>query len=628
MFALSRALPAEPISKKKELDPPKKETPIAQLNQDLGKSNKEYDETILAHFKVGTDTASLMAYLKNRSSSDEDLLSIPDLIKQLGNEKFLDRQAASKKLIELGLPAVLPLCDALNDKDSERSRMAKVTLEKIDRGTHTLSVPPAAIRLLMKRRPAELLEVLLRYLPFTTDPEVEEDLYYNIDELALSDGKVNPALVKALNDRLPARRAVAGCIIARIGTVEQKRTARNLLKDADPHVRLRTAQGFLAGLETTGIPTLIDLLDAKPVFAAWQAEELLSWAAGGNSPKELVWDGGERAKKARTAWEKWRKQTEAKLDLKIVAKSGKRPGLFLTTGSPGHWRATQLVSRNGVVRWQFGQREWASASVQLLPNDRVFVIQWCPGITNPDMPDKILRNSESRLAEYDISGKERWSYHWADRDWPWNAARLANGLTWIGVCQVVDWSGRIVSEPRLSSSKVELVGSDAVRIERKVDVHFVHEGRAFARCVVEKALVMKEGKTTTETFQEIDPMSGAVIYQPDYSKLQLPADAVISRGKWLTAYLKEGTVLVYDQNNRLSSRMKADRLVLSAQPLRNGHMLLLLDTDPKQPVGPLINRRIVETNRAGERVLELSVERTDRVSPAFSIVELGFHKST
>ncbi len=306
----------------------------------------DYDEAILKHFKQPTDTAALLAYLKARSASDDDLLAIPALIKQLGSEKFNERRDASNKLIALGLPAFMPLRDAQDDPEPERARMVKVTIEKLDRGTHTVAIPPIAIRLLMTRRPPVLLEALLRYLPFTTDPEVEEDIYYAIDEMALSDVGIHPALVKALDDRLPARRALAACIVARLGSAEQKNAARKLLNDVDADVRLRAAQGFLAGQHKAGIPTLIDLLDGKPVSLAWQAEELLTWMAGSDAPQELVWAGGERAVKAKAAWKKWWNSADSKINLAEAAKKSASPRLISSK------LGAMLMGSNGRVRWE------------------------------------------------------------------------------------------------------------------------------------------------------------------------------------------------------------------------------------------------------------------------------------
>jgi HEAT repeat protein len=342
---------------------PKKQAAEPKLDAPL-----DFDEAILKHFKQATDTASLVAYLKERSASDDDLLAIPTLIKRLGSEKFTERREASSKLIALGLPAFMPLHDTLNDKDPERSQQAKLAIQKLDRGTRTVAIPPIATHMLMKRKPDGLLEVLLRYLPFTTDPDVEEDIYYGIDELSGANGQLHPALVKALDDPLAARRAVAGCIIARVGNDEQKQKARGLLKDKDAHVRLRTAQGMLAGFDTMGLPTLIELLDAKPIPIAWQAEELLVWAAKDDAPKALVWFGGPRATEAKSAWQKWWDAAKSKLDLRRSAKEPWTPRLFSTrTGAV-------LMGSDGRVRWDpFGSStEQPLKQVTCMPDGRLY----------------------------------------------------------------------------------------------------------------------------------------------------------------------------------------------------------------------------------------------------------------
>ncbi len=327
---------------------------------------KGYEEIILAYFKKPTDTASLLAYLKEHSSSDDDLLAIPELIKQLGGDRFPAREAAFKKLVAIGLPALMPLHDAMHDKDAERAERARLVLAKMDRGTHTVSVPAVTVRLLIKRKSPELLETLLRYLPFTTDAEVEEDIYDGIDAQAVKDGKVDPRLVKALDDKLPARRAVAACIIARVGNAEQQNAAQKLLKDPDANVRLRTAQGFLAGLQKTSIPTLIDLLDDKSLFVGWQAEELLVWAACDSAPKERIMSGGALAKQAKTAWQTWWNNNEAKTDLQKAAKQGKGPWILVGKGG------ACIVGSDGQCHWQV---RLDSSQFLLLKNNRLVGLQ-------------------------------------------------------------------------------------------------------------------------------------------------------------------------------------------------------------------------------------------------------------
>ena len=57
-----------------------------------------------------------------------------------------------------------------------------------------------------------------------------------------------------------------------------------------PHavVRLRAAQGLLAGKDTAGVPVLIDLLADAGVEVRWQAEELLRWLAVDAAPEAVV----------------------------------------------------------------------------------------------------------------------------------------------------------------------------------------------------------------------------------------------------------------------------------------------------------------------------------------------------
>ena len=66
--------------------------------------------------------------------------------------------------------------------------------------------PAPRQRLLVARHAEGSVETLLRYLPFVYDPELEEDIYYSLDELGATGGKLHPALLKALTRLDVARR--------------------------------------------------------------------------------------------------------------------------------------------------------------------------------------------------------------------------------------------------------------------------------------------------------------------------------------------------------------------------------------------------------------------------------------
>src|SRR5262249_23876187 len=180
----------------------------------------------------------------------------------------------------------------------------------------------AAARLLIKRREEAALELLLKLLP-AEDEDAETDLYYGLEALGVTRGKVAPLLIQALKDRAPERRAVAACIVGWRGDDKQRAAVRKLLDDPSPLVRLRGAQGLLASRDKGGLPALIALLSEPDVVISWQAEELLHWAAGDTSPEAVVGSAtAEVRRRCRTAWEAWHRKHAAALDLAERGKDG------------------------------------------------------------------------------------------------------------------------------------------------------------------------------------------------------------------------------------------------------------------------------------------------------------------
>ena len=89
---------------------------------------------------------------------------------------------------------------------------------------------------------------------------------------------------------------------------------RELLADTDAHVRLRAAQGLVAGRDKSGVPVLIALLDG-PADTAWPAEDLLLCLAGARAPHAPVGEAPAARRRARDAWALWWKGQEKTLDL-------------------------------------------------------------------------------------------------------------------------------------------------------------------------------------------------------------------------------------------------------------------------------------------------------------------------
>jgi HEAT repeat protein len=286
------------------------------------------DELLLRQAKVRTDTASLLAILQQRSTGDADLDQINRLVADLGSSKFAKREEASRKLNALGSVALPALRKAVESADKEVVRRAKGCLEEIAR-QNAIPVLPV-VRLLLKRRPTGTEETLLRFLPYAADSEVEEEMYFQFCHSLEAGAKFDRSFEATLDNKVAVRRALAGFLVARFGDERQKKVARKLLDDSEPVVRLRTAQGFLAADEKTGIPTLIRLLEEAPLPVIWQAEELLHYAAGESSPTAVVGMGtGSGRRACRAKWESWWREKRELLDLTSIWNTPRRPRLAL-----------------------------------------------------------------------------------------------------------------------------------------------------------------------------------------------------------------------------------------------------------------------------------------------------------
>jgi HEAT repeat protein len=284
------------------------------------------DEILLMQANCPCDDATLLSLF--RPAPPPSPVDPAPLIRRLNHDRFDEREAASRQLVALGEAALPQLREACGSRDPETARRAAYCCNVIE-GQAELrirrDVLTAAMHLLGRRHPAGATAALLEYLPRAATPEAEEEVWYALDAVAAA--TVEPALVEALADREPARRAAAACLLGRLGDEEQKRAVRRLLKDQDAGVRLRAAQGLLAGRDTAGVTALVELLADSPLVVGWQAEELLRWLAGPAAPREPVGSGNlEQRAKCREAWRNWLAANPTKADPVAAFASTRRPG--------------------------------------------------------------------------------------------------------------------------------------------------------------------------------------------------------------------------------------------------------------------------------------------------------------
>jgi hypothetical protein len=334
---------------------------------------------MLKEAHVGTDSASLLAFLRERTPPDADLQSPDLLIRQFGSEKFQEREDATTRAIALG-PRILPtLRQALSHHDPEIVSRARSCIEQIEHGMD-MALPQAVARLLAKRHPAGALEALLGYLGAVPSDKVAEEVSFAIDALAARDARTTPALLAALKDPLASRRAVAACIVGAYGDASQRELVQKCLKDQEPMGRLRAAQGLLAGRDERGIPVLVALLAEPSIELGWQAEELLHCVAGDDAPQATIGPGSvDSRQKCRHEWEAWASKRLPSLDWPRIIEDCRRPALLLVVDQKRPPAENNgriwLCGCDGRPRWEIQNSGYSFSNVQFLWQGRILLVE-------------------------------------------------------------------------------------------------------------------------------------------------------------------------------------------------------------------------------------------------------------
>lgn len=403
---------AEATGPKEELLPLPKKEPAKEA--DTGDSKEpptpepaEGDLKLLSENGVDTSNATLLAYFRRRTLAESNRPRIQELVTQLAAPEYRRREQAMEELVKWG-PSVLEfLRRAARAEDLELVRRAEQCIARIRSADHIADVTAAAVRILEQRRPAEVAAVLLGFLPYADSEYVADEVRTALARMAV-DGPP-PELVTALKEPMAVRRAAAAEALASVKA--RREDVRGLLKDADPLVRLRAAQGLIvAAQDRSAVPVLIEAAPLVSNVYAWPAEDLLLRIADGRSPP-IVRRGAdaEAHKKFQAAWLAWWTQHERDTDL---AKLSDRPKLL------GHTivvlldqgQVVELDAENKTL-WTIDGLE-LPLDVQVLPSGNVLVAEYNGG----------------RVTERDRRGQIRWEKVIPE---PLMAQRLSNRHTFI-----------------------------------------------------------------------------------------------------------------------------------------------------------------------------------------------------
>ena len=365
-------------------------------------------EMLKAH-GIATDGPGLLAFFRQRTADVADTTRIQALVRQLGDDQFKQREKASKQLVMIGPRARPFLQEAVKDADPEISRRARECLTHIGEGA-TAATVSAAVRVLAREKPAEAAAALLAYLPSAEDEGVVETIRQALTELAVRNGKAEPALLAALDDSTAVKRAAAAVALCRAAVPEAKVGVRKLLRDRDPRVRMSVALALTVTRDKDAIPVLIRLLDELPLEETGLVLSLLDRLASDTAPS--VEPGADLAsrRKYREAWETWWKDHQAKIDPAKLEQASSSLGYTLVVLLDQG--IVEDLDRANRVRWKIENVERPLDAQLLADEERVLVAEY----------------QANRVSERNLKGEIVWK---RNVHGPLAAQRLANGNTFI-----------------------------------------------------------------------------------------------------------------------------------------------------------------------------------------------------
>jgi HEAT repeat protein len=270
------------------------------------------DRDTLTRAGLPSDGLGLIDYFRKRINPKADPARVKELIRELGHEDFQVREKAQHELQILGTAAFSELKKAASDPDAERRERAGELCRQIEAKSEA-GLQEAAARTLARLQPQGAADVLLAYLPFAADLTVIDEICRSLVTLSIRGGEVDPAMIRAVNDKEPLRRAAAGQVLSHVAN--QQTAVRKLLKDPEPLVRLRVALALVERRQKDAIPIMIDALGHLPPEQLIQAEEFLLSLAGENAPQVSLGNTDATRNACRDAWARWWQENQGKIDL-------------------------------------------------------------------------------------------------------------------------------------------------------------------------------------------------------------------------------------------------------------------------------------------------------------------------
>ncbi len=558
---------AKEVEKELPKDPAKKETPKVAPPKEPPEEKFDQKKADLETIKAANypyEGKALIEFFQKHTVTDADRAKLNELIRQLGDDDFDSREQASDEIEKYGVSAIGPLRQAERTGNPEVLRRCELCLRNIEKvPTRTLAC--AAARLLGELKPPGTSETLLNFLPLAEDETVGDDVRGALAQVAMTNGKPDPVLFKALDSKESVKRGAAAEAFARGGDKALREQMQQLMtKEIDNEIKMRIAVALVTAAKNKNVvEEMIKLLAEVPVEAGWRAEEVLVRLAAEKGPNISL--GGDKAArdKARDEWLKWWKDNEQTVNLAKLDELERTLGytLVIEMDIRGVGGRVKEVTPDGKVRWEITNVQFPTDAI-VMPGNRVLIAE----------------QNTNRVTERDTAnGKEIWGETFNQ---PIGLHKLTNGnILVVGRHQVVEWDRNrkplstitrqqydIVAGAKLRNGNVAIYTQQGQIVTydkagKQVDSFGGGIGRANYNSTMQ---VLPNGKLVVTQFRgvaEVDPIAKKADVLMNYN---FPTSA---------QKLPNGNILVSNQNNYQVAEMdpKTNKTIWDYKPDNNNN---------------------------------------------------------
>lgn len=291
-----------------------------------------YSDTLKAA-GIESSPTGIVNYLKQFEPSEQERKKIEALIRQLGDDDFNTREAASAAIRKLPMLPRMALSKAAQSDDAEVKWRAEELLKQGDEQEQILLL--AAMKVIDRQKHKGLVPHIVAVFPAIPGSEGRTAARRAIAASATKEDA--PRLRELLKHEDAVLRAAGVQALGAVLGKEASADLKLLLADRDESVQLASARALADLGDRACLETYLKLLESKQSTIRWEAEASLRWMSG-KTMKVVSDDDEKRQALLIEAWRAWVAGEGKTVALKFPIELTQRIDLFNGTDLSG-WQA-------------------------------------------------------------------------------------------------------------------------------------------------------------------------------------------------------------------------------------------------------------------------------------------------